>query len=79
MTPTEKLTAVLQPARNMVFDQAFSVELIDEKTGLVETTITLPAGTYPVYDNFDLDQPETIRQFVEDPTPSFNHLLRLAN
>jgi hypothetical protein len=77
MTATEKLVAVLQPAQDLVFDQSFSVELIDEKTGLVEVTLTLPAGTYLIYNNFDMDELGAIRHFVEDPNPSFNRLLRL--
>lgn len=77
MSPSEQLAAVLKPAKDLVFDQAFSVEVIDEKTGLVEATITMAAGAYLVYDNFDLAQAGVIRRFVEDPNPSFNHLLRL--
>jgi hypothetical protein len=77
MKLSEQLVTVLKAAENLVFEQTFSVEVIDEKTGLVESTITMAAGTYLVYDNFDLAQAGIIRRFVEDPNPSFNHLLRL--
>lgn len=77
MRSSEQLAAVLKPSEDLVFTQAFSVEVIDEKTGLVEATITLGAGTYSVYDNFDLAEVGIIRHFVEDPDTSYNRLLRL--
>lgn len=77
MRPSEQLAAVLKPSENLVFTQAFSVEIIDEKTGLVETTITMAAGTYLVYDNFDLAEVGIIKRFVVDPNASYNRLLRL--
>ena len=77
MTQAEKLEVALQRSEEAQMDQAFPVEVIDSKTGLVEETIALPAGTYYLYSNLDLLNTNRLRKFVEDPNCSMNRLLRL--
>ncbi|MBU1202824.1 hypothetical protein KKH39_02150 [Patescibacteria group bacterium] len=76
MTQAEKFQSILADPKTIVLDTNTSVEVIDPITGQVQEIIILPAGSYTLYFNYDLDQIGEIRSFVEDPS-IFNRLLRL--